>query len=184
MNLVIVSGSTRTNRKSLLAARIIEQQAAEFPQLTTQFIDTAQYFPLPGEGNDPESKNRDWVEINKWADAYFIVIPEYNHGYPGSLKMLLDNDLGNYTHKPVALAGVSSGAIGGARAIENILPVLRTLGMVACNTDVHFPFSEELFNPDGTLADPNSTIPARISKVYKELIWMGKTLKWGRDNLT
>ena len=72
------------------------------------------------------------------ADALVLVVPEYNHGYPGLLKHVLDTNLHEYIHKAVGVAGVSAGIFGGARAIQNIIPVLRELGLVTIFWDVNF----------------------------------------------
>ncbi len=183
LNIVIIASTTRKLRQSIKAARLVEEVAHELPEINSIFVDVADYFPLPGEGNDPESKDPRWIAINQQADAYFIVAPEYNHSFPGSLKMLLDNDLGNYTHKPVNLAGVSSSIFGGARMIENILHPLRELGMVVTFSDVYFPKVEELFSETEDKSKEIAAQKERISKAYKELIWMTKALKWGRQNL-
>jgi NAD(P)H-dependent FMN reductase len=45
---------------------------------------------------------------------------EYNHSYPGELKMLLDMLFSQYAHKPVGICGVSSGAWGGTRMVEQL----------------------------------------------------------------
>lgn len=182
LNIVLIAGTTRKNRQTIHAARMVENVAREFEEIEITFVDVTEFFPLPGEGNDEESKDSRWVEINKRSDAYFIVAPEYNHSFPGSLKMLLDNDLGNYTHKPVAVAGVSVGGFGGVRMIENLLPVLREIGMIATFRDVQFIKAREFFsNKDSVEFESQKE---RIRKSFKELIWMAKTLKWGRDNLT
>src|SRR5437870_3626002 len=72
------------------------------------------------------------------ADACIIVAPEYNHGYPGLLKHVLDTNLKEYIHKAVGICGVSAGPFGGTRVTENLLPVLRELGLVTIFEDVNF----------------------------------------------
>jgi NAD(P)H-dependent FMN reductase len=59
-----------------------------------------------------------------------LVVPEYNHGYPGLLKHVLDTNLKEYIHKAVGICGVSAGGLGGTRVIQNLLPVMRELGLV------------------------------------------------------
>ncbi len=182
MFIPIIEGTTREKRRSINVANLVLEIAkSEIPETETELVDVQEYLPLPGEGNDPESKDPRWVEINERADAYVIVMPEYNHGYPGSLKMLLDNDLGNYTHKPVMLIGVSSGPWGGVRGIENLLPVLRELGMVVTFSSIYFPKVQDLFDESGQLKD--ETYRNRIIDGFGELLWMAKALKWGRENL-
>jgi len=183
LNIIVIASTTRKERKSIHAAKLVEEVGKEFSEILPILVDVVDYFPLPGEGNDEESKDPRWVEINKNADAYFIVSPEYNHSFPGSLKMLLDNDLGKYTHKPVNLAGVSSGPFGGARMIESILSPLREMGFVVTFSDVYFPFVQDMFAENENNTQKIEEQKERIRKAYKELIWMAKALKWGRENL-
>ena len=53
------------------------------------------------------------AKMNK-ADALVVVSPEYNHGYSGLLKHVLDSCLKEYIHKAVGIVGVSAGPFGGS----------------------------------------------------------------------
>lgn len=183
LSLAIVLGTTREGRKSLNAANYVNKIAEALDKFDIKFVDVKDFFPLPGEGNDKGSKNPDWVEINKWADAYVIVAPEYNHSFPGSLKMLLDNDLGNYTHKPVTIAAVSAGQFGGARMIENLLSPLRELGFVVSHRDINFTNVQEIFNESGELNEEYQYMNEIVEKALKELKWLAEVLSWGRENV-
>ena len=87
------------------------------------------------------------------ADALVLVVPEYNHGYPGLLKHVLDTNLKEYIHKAVGICGVSAGGLGGTRVIENLLPVMRELGLVTIFWDGNFSSVQNLFDANGTLLD-------------------------------
>jgi NAD(P)H-dependent FMN reductase len=51
------------------------------------------------------------------ADGFVVITPEYNHGYPASLKLAIDSVYHPWQAKPVAF--VSYGGIaGGLRAVE------------------------------------------------------------------
>src|SRR5271169_4924225 len=115
------------------------------------------------------------------ADGLVIVSPKNNHGYSDLLKHVLDSCLKEYVHKAVGVAGVSAGPFGGARGIEALLPVVRELGLVTIFWDVNFGNVKTLFNAEGKLLD-ESFYP-RIGKFLKELIWMAKTLRYGRENI-
>ena len=43
------------------------------------------------------------------ADGLILVVPEYNHSFPGLLKHVLDTNLKEYIHKAVGVCGVSAG---------------------------------------------------------------------------
>jgi NAD(P)H-dependent FMN reductase len=110
-----------------------------------------------------------------------VVTPEYNHGYPGALKSVLDLLLKEYIHKSVAFVGVSAGPWGGTRVIEAMVPMVRELGLVATFTDLNFPVVQNKFDQEGRLLD--DAYGKRVTDFLEELIWMSRTLKWGRENL-
>lgn len=176
----VLAGTTREQRKSIHAARLVQDVLAKHPEVETQLVDPLD-FSFPHDGNDPESKDPRYTEITARADAFFIVTPEYNHSMPGSLKRMLDSELENYIHKPVAFAGVSSGPWGGVRGIEALVTAVREMGMIATFTDVQFPKIQSLFNDQGELQD--DAYPARIQKSIDELVWMAMVLKSGRETV-
>jgi len=97
------------------------------------------------------------------------------------LKHVLDSCLKEYIHKAVGIVGVSAGPFGGARVIENLLPVMRELGLVTIFWDVNFGNVRKLFDADGKLLD--EAFIKRIDKFLGELVWMAKTLRYGRENV-
>jgi hypothetical protein len=115
------------------------------------------------------------------ADGLVIVVPEYNHGYPGILKHVLDSNLKEYIHKPVGLCGVSAGGFGGTRVVESLLPVMRELGMVSIFWDVNVSSAGKAFDETGGLLD--EALPRRIDKMLNELVWMARVLRYGRNNV-
>jgi len=115
------------------------------------------------------------------ADALVLVSPEYNHGYSGLLKHALDSCLKEYVHKAVGIVGVSAGPFGGTRGIEALLPVLRELGLVTIFWDVNFSTVQNVFEGSGALRD-QAYLP-RIEKFLKELVWMARTLRHGREHV-
>ncbi len=177
--LPVLAGTTREQRKSIHAARLVAEIGASFDEVETELIDPKD-FNFPGDGNDPEGKDPRYSAITARADGFFIVTPEYNHGYPGSLKRMLDSELENYIHKPVAFAGASSGQWGGVRAIEALVNAVREMGLVATFTDMQFPKVQDLFDENGILL--NEAYRKYTARAWTELIWMAKVLKQGREN--
>ncbi len=116
------------------------------------------------------------------ADAIVIVSPEYNHSFPGLLKHVLDSCLREYIHKAAGVVGVSAGVFGGSRVIEHFQPVLRELGLVSIFWDVNFGNVANLFDATGQLLD--EAYVRRTDKFLKELIWMAKVLRYGRENIS
>ena len=75
--------------------------------------------------------------------------PEYNHSFPGLLKHVLDGYLKEYIHKAVGIVGVSAGSFGGTRGIQDLLPVLRELGLVTIFWDVNIGPVGRVFDERG-----------------------------------
>ena len=84
-------------------------------------------------------------------------------------------------HKAVALVGVSAGPWGGARVIEAMVPMVRELGLAVTFTDLNFPGIQKKFNEQGELQD--QAYEQRVKDFLDELVWMSRTLKWGRENV-
>jgi len=90
-------------------------------------------------------------------------------------------NLKEYIHKAAGICGVSAGLFGGARVIENLLPVLRELGLVTIFEDVNFGKVGTLFDERGQLLDESYV--SRVDKFLDELIWMARVLRNGRQNI-
>jgi NAD(P)H-dependent FMN reductase len=181
--IAVLAGTTREKRESIKAARYVAEIGRQLPDVEIIFVDPKE-FNFPGDGNDPEGKDPRYSEITARADAFFIVTPEYNHSFPGSLKRMLDSELGNYNHKPVALAGASDGNWGGTRAVEALVPAVRETGLVVLSWDVFFPYVNKMFDEDGHIKPEHAERYARnVGKLYKELIWFALMLKQGRAEL-
>jgi len=137
-----------------------------------------------GMGMIRKAKMRVIGEITAKADAFFIVTPEYNHSFPGSLKRMLDSELANYNHKPVALAGCSDGNWGGVRAVESLVPAVRETGLVVLSWDVYFPWIQNIFDDSGAIKPEfEARYTKSLQKLYVELVWMAKMFKAGRKEL-
>ncbi|MGH7240843.1 MAG: NADPH-dependent FMN reductase, partial [Candidatus Saccharimonadales bacterium] len=163
------------------AAHYVADFARRLPNVEVLFADPAD-FNFPGDGNDPEGKDSRYTEIVAKADAFFIVTPEYNHSFPGSLKRMLDSELALYNHKPVAFAGASNGNWGGVRAVESLLTAVRETGLVALSWDVYFPHVDTLFAEDGTILEEHRERYERnLAKLFDELLWFAHLLKAARN---
>ena len=176
----VILGTVRKGRMSNWAARLVWQEAAKHPKVETELIDISE-LPLPTDDAGEANKDAGFAGKMDRADGLVIVSPEYNHGYSGMLKHVLDSCLKEYIHKAVGIVGVSAGPWGGTRVVENLLPVMRELGLVTIFWDVNFSNVHKVFEADGKLRD-QAFLP-RIDKFLKELIWMATTLRYGRQSV-
>lgn len=163
---------------SITAAKWVAEQGRKRDDVEVVFVDPRD-FDLPGDGNtDEKSRDSRYTEITAQADAFYVVTPEYNHSFPGSLKRLLDSEYENYFHKPVATAGVSNGPWGGVRACEALLHVYHTMWMVAVKPELYFPKVQELFDESGNLKpEHEARYEKAVNAAYDELVWFAKALK-------
>jgi NAD(P)H-dependent FMN reductase len=176
----VILGTTRSGRNSEAVARLIVAELGKRSEIVTELIDIAK-LPLPTNDAGTAIKDPSFSAKMDRADALVVVSPEYNHGYPGLLKHVLDSCLEEYIHKAVGIAGVSAGSFGGARLVENLLPVMRELGMVTIFWDLNFSKAGTFFDAEGKPCDPG--LPSNIGKFVNELVWMAKTLRYGREHV-
>lgn len=176
----VILGTTRKGRASENVARFVHAELSKHESVETLLVDIRDV-GLPTDDAGEAIKSHDFSATVSRADGLLIVTPEYNHGYPGMLKHLLDTNLKEYIHKAVGVCGVSAGGFGGTRVIENLLPVLRELGLVAIFWDGNFSGAQKLFDEDGNLLDQSYV--KRVDKFLKELVWMSKVLRHGREQV-
>jgi NAD(P)H-dependent FMN reductase len=177
----VILGTVRKGRASEAVARFVVEEIRKRDGVETELVDIRDLnFPTTDAGE--AIKDAGFSATVARADALVIVTPEYNHGYPGMLKHVLDTNLKEYIHKAVGICGVSAGGFGGTRVIENLLPVLRELGLVTIFWDGNFSGAQKLFDAEGVLLD--QAYIKRLNKFLKELIWMAKVLRYGREQVS
>jgi NAD(P)H-dependent FMN reductase len=177
----LILGTARQGRQSEHVADFVMSEIKKRPEIEAELIDIRK---LPFRLDDAGENIKDpaFSATVRRADALVLVVPEYNHGYPGLLKHVLDTNLEEYIHKAVGICGVSAGPFGGTRVIENLLPVMRELGLVTIFNDVNFGNVRALFDDNGNLLDENYV--RRVDQFLLELIWMAHVLRYGRENFS
>lgn len=177
----VVLGTPRKSRESEDVAKWVFKKMEERDDIETQLFDVCD-FELPQDhyGTEIGKMFPEWRDAVIRADGLVIVTPEYNHGYPGTLKSVLDLLLKEYIHKAVAFVGVSAGPWGGTRVIEACVPMVRELGLAVTFSDLNFPKVASKFDDEGNLLD--EAYESRVQGFLDELVWMSKTLRYGRKN--
>lgn len=178
MQFLIFLGTLRKGQCTEHVARLVLSTAQKRSEHQWELIDPRQLglkYDDEGESAAPPGL-KDKIAA---ADGFVIVSPEYNHGYPGTIKYLLDMGLKEYNHKPVAFVGVSMGPWGGTRMIEALIGIVRELGLVASQEDMNVPFCRKEI-VDGKFVDP-AKHEERANKVLDEFLWLAQVLKEGRE---
>lgn len=182
LSIPLLLGTNRRDRLSESVAKWVFSKMQEREDIEPKYFDVRD-FDLPQDhyGTEIGGDFPEWRDAVVKADGLVIVTPEYNHGYPGVLKSVLDLLLKEYIHKTVAFVSVSAGPWGGTRVCEALLPVVRELGLAVTFTDLQFPSVRSKFDEDGNLVDP--AYEKRSAGFLDELVWMSRTLRWGRENV-
>lgn len=178
----VLLGTNRKDRESENAAKWVFAKMQERDDIEPVFFDVRDFdLPKYHYGMEIGKDFPEWRDAVIKADGLVIVTPEYNHGYPGVLKSVLDLLLKEYIHKAVAIVGISAGPWGGTRVIESLLHVVRELGLTPTFTDLNFTKIRDKFDEHGNLLDESYN--KRVDAFLTELVWMSRALKWGRENL-
>lgn len=180
LNIPLILGTIRQGRRSERIAYLVHNQLIKRTDVDSPFVDIREIgFDFDDEGE--QAKIPAFSKLMAAAHGYVIVSPEYNHSYPGSLKMVLDTNFAEYAGKAVGLVTVSNGPWGGVRANENLVNYTQSLGMKPILGSLYFPTVDKLFSEQGKLIDDGGQIAKRIEMFLDELIDLTQRLS-GQDN--
>jgi len=191
----VILGSTREGRFGDKPAHWIHGEAAQRPGIDAELLDLRD-FPLPffdrpaspvregGTYQNPEV-TRSATKIAE-ADAFIVVAPEYNHGYPAVLKNALDHIFPEWGRKPIGF--VSYGNAGGARAVEQLRLVAVELQMWPIRAALHLPLDvylaamKEPVPPSPEVFGPlrKSLGGDRVAIFFEDLLWAAHALRIAR----
>jgi NAD(P)H-dependent FMN reductase len=180
--LQLIIGSTRPNRKGLpigewVASHIradgeFELDIADLAEIALPMFDEPEH---PRFGKYQHQHTKDWSARVERADAFVMVMPEYNYGYNAALKNAIDFLSNEWKYKPVGF--VSYGGIGaGTRAMQQLKQVVTTLKMTPVFEAVSMPFVEQFFDEDRRLV-PNDLLDAAAREMLIEVARHEKVLR-------
>lgn len=164
MKLNVITASTRPGRVGpIIAAWFVDQISPELG-FEVEAVDLADLaLPMLDEPNHPSEHiylhehTRRWSESVEAADAFVLVMPEYNVGFNAPLKNALDYLYTEWNHKPVGFVsyGMTS---AGLRAVEMLKPVLVSLKMIPVHDAVSVPLrlrvdEDGVLHPDAVMTD-------------------------------
>ena len=172
----VVLGTARKGNNSSKVAKYLVSELKKNKEIKTKLLPVKKFMM---DATTPVWQNKKavepWLSEVRVADAFIFVVPEYNHGYPGEFKIVLDQGFEDYFKKPCLVAGVSAGRFGGARVIENLIPVLYELGMVMAGS-LNFGGVRDLFDKKGNIEDGEGW-GRRVGKQVGALVEYAEALK-------
>lgn len=177
-NIAIISASVRIGRQSHRVAKYFEKYIRENNLATVDMLDLkALNFPVEEERlihlPAPSENVLFFSEKIKTADAVIVVSPEYNGGYPASIKNAIDLLVSEWYHKPIGIATVSGGNFGGVNAMALLQTVFLKIKAVPVPATFPVPLVEKNFNEEGEAIDKAAT-DKRAAGFIKELLWFAE----------
>ena len=191
----IIVGSTRQGRFSEKPSNWILEEAKKLEGVDAELLDLRDYAmpffedpmsPSMAKGNYSNKVVKKWAEKINEGDAFIIVTPEYNHGYPAVLKNAMDVIYPEWNRKPVGF--VSYGSAVGARSVEQLRQVAVELQMAPIRNAIHIPIDifmaammgkgpigSEMFKPihESPFGDP-------VERFFNDILWWARALKAAR----
>lgn len=171
----IISSSVREGRKSHHVSLYFENYLLDNKLATTEIIDLKAYnFPI-FQGTlkamiDPADEILEFATKIKLSDGIIIVTPEYNGGYPASLKNVIDLLYDEWKHKPIAIVTVSSGPFAGSQALISLQFTLWKMMAWTIPAVFSVPMVDEAYDKDGKAQDKINS--DKLASIFiAELLW-------------
>lgn len=173
--IAIISASVREGAKSPRVARYFKRYLEDNQLAQADIIDLAAYqFPVFTERlrfqQQPAAATLEFAERIRAVDAVLIVTPEYNGGYPASLKNVIDLLIDEWKRKPIAISMVSAGPFAGTQVITSLLFTLWKIGATMVPAMFPVPLVEKSFDEEGHPSDKEAT-DKRAGIFVSELLW-------------
>ena len=188
LNVKIILGSTREGRFSDRVGAWMLDEAKRHEGITAELLDLRDYeMPFFNEPVSTSYKQEPFKNeaVQRWTakiaegDAFIVIAPEYNHGYPAVLKNALDYVYQEWNNK--AIGFVSYGSAMGARSVEQLRQVAIELQLAPVRNSVHMTYDVLMAIGKGT--DPKEALASyadRAKGLVEQVAWWGRALKTAR----
>jgi NAD(P)H-dependent FMN reductase len=171
----IISSSVRDGRKSHNVSLYFQNYFNEYKQATTEIIDLKAYnFPIFHTTLkaliNPAENVLEFADKIKSSDGIIIVTPEYNGGYPASLKNAIDLLLEEWKHKPIGIVTVSAGPFAGNQALVSLQFTLWKMMAWTIPAMFSVPTVDKAYDENGNPKDKSNS--DKLAAIFvKELLW-------------
>ncbi len=178
LQVAIIFGSNREGRFGHVVGRWFVRQARQRADMVFDVVDLAAV-DLPAAYPQQASPVIEALRARfDEADAFVVVTPEYNHGYPAGLKQAIDLAFHEWRAKPVAFVSYG-GMSGGLRAVEQLRQVFAELHAVTVRDTVSFHMAHGRFDDHGEPLEPDGC-NAAVKTMLDQLAWWGLALRTAR----
>lgn len=159
-NVAVLVGSLRQESINRQLARAMAQLAPVSLKLREVALDALPMYNGDLEAQRPDAVQR-FTDECAHADAFLIVMPEFNRSLPAVLKNAIDwgskpMDKNVWRDKPVAMSGASPGAIGTAVGQQHLRQIMGILGAAVIGGENYLTIKPGFFDENGQIADPST----------------------------
>lgn len=177
----ILVASVRTGRKSDRVALFFQKFIESNYEATVELIDLNDYnFPVFNERlkfmANPAPEVLAFADRVRNCDGILIVTPEYNGGYPASLKNVVDLLTDEWKRKPVAISTVSAGPFAGAQVITSLQFSLWKIKALVATAMFAVATVEKAYETDGTPVNKEAS-EKNAKPFVDELVWCMQAVK-------
>lgn len=148
--LAVLVASTREGRFGPTIGSWLATRADRHGVFDVELLDLADAALPIRHPRDPRAVVGPLLHALDRADAVVVLTPEYNHSFPGALKIALDLVGDELVDTPVGIV-TYGGMSHGLRAAEALRPVLSALRAVAVTDTVGLAGAQQRFDADGAL---------------------------------
>ncbi|WP_264520884.1 NADPH-dependent FMN reductase [Flavobacterium sp. N1994] len=161
-HIAIISSSVRNNRKSHFVSLYFQNYLTNSCLATNEILDLKKYaFPVFEDKLstmvNPSEQVIEFADKIKSANGIIIVTPEYNGGYPASLKNVIDLLLEEWHHKPVGIVTVSDGAFGGSQVLVSLQFTLWKMKAITIPAIFSVPNVDKQYTENGVAIEKETT---------------------------
>jgi NAD(P)H-dependent FMN reductase len=182
LKLKVILSSTRPGRVGATVAEWFHGLAVEHGGFEVELLDLAAIdLPMYDEPRHPALRQYEYEHTKRWAasigaaDAFVLVIPEYNGGTTPALVNALNYVYREWNYKPAAF--VSYGGIsGGVRAVQFTRQILNTLKIVPVVEGVIIPMVAQQLDEQKRFK-PTEMHQSSAKTMLNELVRWAEALK-------
>lgn len=186
--IAVILGSIRPNRFGDKPAKWIFEHAKARGDIEVELVDLKDYelplFDAPASDLWVPTQNPvavKWQEKLASFDGFIIVTAEYNRSIPGALKNAID-----WAYKPFikkAVAYVSYGSVGGARAVEHLRNIMVELQAVSVRQGIHIGGSDfmPIMMGQKSWDDVKGGFDGFVPDLLENLVWWTNASRSARE---
>ena len=179
---MIIVGSVREGRKGIAVAEWVRARLGAVEGVELDFADLKEIdLPLMTEPNHPRLQNYTqpktiaWSERVAAADAFLVVMPEYNFSYGAPVKNAFDHLSQEWFRKGIGFVSYG-GVSGGTRSVAGFQVVVTSLGLVKTRVNVEIPAFTRFFDDNDDFV-PNEILEHALADQIAELVRLDGALR-------